>query len=201
INLLIKSDVLGSGEAIEGSLAKIETPEIKIKILNKGLGNITEGDVARAEASSAKLIGFNVNTTPLAARLAREKKVAIKNYKIIYELINDLKAEVASLIEEDLERADIGRMKVLAIFRTEKAGQIVGGRIIDGKVEAKALVEVTRDKQVLAEGKLAKLQIAKQDVSIVETNQECGLSYEGKPVIKVGDILQFYKMEKKKKQN
>ncbi len=198
INLLIKSDVLGSGEAIEGSLAKIETPEIKINILNKGLGNITEGDIARAEASGAKLIGFNVKITPLALRLAREKNVKVKSYRIIYELINDLKAEVASLIEEELERVNIGRMKVLAIFRTEKGGQIVGGRIIDGQVEAKALIEVLRDKQILAEGKLIKLQTAKQDVNIVETNQECGISYEGKPVIKVDDILQFYKMEKKK---
>ena len=201
INLLIKSDVLGSGEAIEESLAKIETPEIKINILNKGLGNITEGDVVRAEASKAKLIGFNVKTIPLAIRLAREKKVVIKNYKIIYELINDLKAEVASLIEEEMERVNIGRMKVLAIFRTEKTSQIVGGRIIDGRAEAKAIIEVLRDKQVLAEGKLIKLQAAKQDVNTVETNQECGVSYEGKPVIKVDDILQFYKMEKKKSNN
>jgi len=199
INLLIKSDVLGSGEAIEGSLARIETPEIKIKIVNKGLGNITEGDVTRAQAGSARLIGFNVKVTPLAAKLARETGVKIKIYKIIYELINDLKAEVLSLIELDLERVDLGRMKVLAIFRTEKSGQIVGGRIIDGRVEAKALIEVKRDKEILTRGKLIKLQVAKQDVSAVETNQECGISYEGKPIIKVDDILQFYKMEKKKK--
>jgi len=199
INLLIKSDVLGSGEAIEGSLAKIETPEIKINIINKGLGNITEGDVTRADASKAKLIGFNVKVTPLAAKLARETKVVIKNYKIIYELINDLKAEVASLIELEMERVDTGRLKVLAIFRTEKTGQIVGGRVIDGQIEAKAIIEVKREKETIAEGKLIKLQAGKQDVNIVETNQECGISYEGKPVIKIDDILQFYKMERKKK--
>ena len=199
INLIIKSDVLGSGEAIEGSLAKIELPEIKINILSKGLGNITEGDIARAEASSAKIIGFNVQVTPQAQRLAREKKVVVKSYKIIYELINDIKAEVSGLVEEDLERVDLGRLKVLAVFRTEKNSQIVGGRIIDGHVEAKAMIEVMRDKQIMAEGKLAKLQIAKQDVSIVETNQECGVSYEGKPVIQVDDILQFYKLDKIKK--
>ena len=98
-----------------------------------------------------------------------------------------------------MERVDSGRMKVLAIFRTEKGSQIVGGRIIDGKVEAKSLIEVKRDKEILAEGKLIKLQVAKQDVNVVETNQECGVSYEGKPVIKADDILQFYKMQKKKK--
>ena len=199
INLVIKSDVLGSGEAIEGALAKIETPEVKINILNKGLGNITEGDIARAEASSAKILGFNVQITPLALRLAREKNVAVKCYKIIYELINDIKAEVDGLIEQELKRVDLGRLKVLAVFRTEKNGQIVGGRVLDGRVEAGSLVEVLRDKQIIAQGKLIKLQIAKQDTSVVETNQECGLSYEGKPVIQVDDILPVYKMERIKK--
>ena len=199
INLIIKSDVLGSGEAIEGALAKIELPEIKINILSKGLGNITEGDITRAEASQAKILGFNVQITTLAAKLAREKNVTVKSYNIIYELINDLKAEVADLIEPEVQRADLGRMKVLAVFRTERVGQIVGGKIIDGRAEAGALIEVMRDKQLMAEGKLAKLQIAKQNVSSVDTDQECGLSYEGKPVIAVGDILQFYKLDKVKK--
>ena len=196
INLIIKSDVLGSGEAIEGSLAKIDQEEVKINILSKGLGNITEGDIARAQGDQARILGFNVKITPLAQKLAREQNVEVKSYKIIYELINDLKAEADSLIESKMVRADLGRMKVLAIFRTEKSSQIVGGRVIDGKVEANALIEVMRDKQMMAEGRLAKLQIAKQDVSTVDTNQECGINFEGKPVIQVDDILQFYKMEK-----
>jgi len=199
INILIKSDVLGSGEAIEGSLAKIDQEEVKINIIAKGLGNITEGDIARAQGSQAKILGFNVKITPLAQKLAREQKVEVKSYKIIYELINDLKAEVDSLIQSKMVRADLGRMKVLAIFRTEKSSQIVGGRVLDGKVEANALIEVTRDKQIMAEGRLAKLQVAKQDVSTVDVNQECGVNFEGKPVIQVDDILQFYKMEKAKK--
>jgi len=199
INLLIKSDVLGSGEAIEGSLAKIDQEEVKINIIAKGLGNITEGDIARAEDSQARILGFNVKITPQAQKLAREKNVEIKSYKVIYELINDLKTEVDGLIEAKMIRVDLGRMKVLAIFRTEKSSQIVGGRIIDGRTEANALIEVTRNKQIIAEGKLAKLQIAKQDVAVVDINQECGISFEGKPVIQVDDILQFYKMEKEKK--
>jgi len=196
INLIIKSDVLGSGEAIEGSLMKIDQEEVKINIISKGLGNITEGDISRAEGSQAKILGFNVNITPPAQRLARDKNVEVKSYKIIYELINDLKTEVESLIQSKMVRADLGRMKVLAIFRTEKSSQIVGGKVLDGKVEANALIEVMRDKQIMAEGWLAKLQIAKQDVSTVDVNQECGINFEGKPIIQVDDILQFYKMEK-----
>ncbi|MDP2736640.1 MAG: translation initiation factor IF-2 [bacterium] len=200
INILIKSDVLGSGEAIEGSLAKIDQEEVKINIIAKGLGNITEGDIERAHGSKAKILGFNVKLTPQAEKLARENNVEIKGYKIIYELINDLKAEVDSLIVSKMVRADLGRMKVLAIFRTEKSSQIVGGKVLDGKIEANASIEVMRDKQIMAEGKLAKLQIAKQDVSVVDVNQECGINFEGKPVIQVDDILQFYKMEKEKKE-
>lgn len=201
INLIIKSDVLGSGEAIEGSLAKIEMPEIKIDILNKGLGNITEGDVTRAEATGAKVLGFNVQITPAAQKLARDKNVEIKIYKIIYELINDIKTQASSMVEIKLERVDLGRLKVLAVFRTEKNSQIVGGKVLDGKIEAGAQVEVMRNKELLAEGKLTKLQIAKQDVSTVEINQECGVSYEGKPVIQTDDILQVYKLDKVKKQS
>ena len=199
INLIIKSDYLGSGEAIEGSLAKIEQEEVKIKIIAKGLGNITEGDIARAKDNQAKILGFNVNLTPLAEKLAREQKVEVKSYKIIYELINDLKAEVDNLVDAKMARADLGRIKVLAIFRTEKSNQIVGGRVLDCKVEANALIEVMRDKELIAEGRLAKLQIAKQDVNMVDVNQECGVNFMGKPVIQVDDILQFYKMEKVKK--
>ena len=125
---------MGSGEAIEGSLAKIDQEEVKINIIAKGLGNITEGDIARAEGSHARILGFNVKITPLAQKLAREKKVEVKSYKIIYELINDLKAEVDSLIQSKMVRADLGRMKVLAIFRTEKSSQIVGGKVLDGKI-------------------------------------------------------------------
>ncbi|MBU2007559.1 hypothetical protein KJ743_00355 [Patescibacteria group bacterium] len=196
--MLIKSDVLGSGEAIEGSLAKIDQEEVKINIINKGLGNITEGDITRAQDSKARILGFNVNITPQAQKLAREKNVEVKSYKIIYELINDLKAEVDSLIESKMVRVDLGRMKVLAIFRTEKSSQIVGGRVLDGKIEVNSLIEVMRDKQIMSAGRLTKLQIAKQDVSIVDVNQECGINFQGKPIIQVDDILQFYKMEKVK---
>lgn len=199
INLIIKSDVLGSGEAIEGSLAKIDFEEIKINIISKGLGNINEGDIERAQSNKADILGFNVKITPLAQKLAREKKIAVKTYGIIYELINDIKAQAGGLVEQKMQRADLGRMKTLAVFRTEKSSQIVGGRVIDGKIEADSMVEVFRGKEIIAEGKLAELQIAKQNVKSVETNQECGINFEGKPAIQAGDILQFYKMEKIKK--
>jgi translation initiation factor IF-2 len=196
INLIIKSDVLGSGEAIEGSLVKIDLPEIKISIIKKGLGNITEGDIVQAETNQAQIIGFNVKMPPPVENLARDKNVSVKIYNIIYELINDMKAQIQALVEPETRRVDSGRLKVLAVFRTEANSQVIGGKVIDGRVEAGGLVEVLRDKQIIGAGKLAKLQSGKQDVNEVEINQECGIQYEGKPVIKEGDILQFYKEEK-----
>ena len=196
INLIIKSDVLGSGEAIEESLAKIEIPEIKINIIKKGLGNITEGDITQAEASQAQTIGFNVKIPPVVEDLARDKNVTVKLYNIIYELINDIKKQIQELIEPEIKRVDSGKVKVLAIFRTESDSQIIGGKVIKGTAEQNSLIEVMRDKQIIETGRLIKLQSGKQDVNIVEEGQECGIKYEGKPVIKEGDVLQFYKKEK-----
>ena len=194
INILIKSDVFGSAEAIEESLEKINTLEAKVNIIHKGLGNITDGDIKRAEASSAKIIGFNVKTTPIIEELAREKNITIKLYNIIYDLINDIKKELSLLIEPKTKRVDLGKLKVFEIFRTEKDSQIIGGKIISGEAEADAKIEILRDKELIGEGKITKLQCGKQDVNTVEKNKECGLRYEGKEKIKEEDVLNFYKI-------
>ncbi len=196
INLIIKSDVLGSGGAIEESLAKIEIPEVKINIIKKGLGNITEGDITQAEANQASVIGFNVKIPPTVEELARSNNIIVKTYTIIYELINDIKAQIQELVEPEIKRTDTGRLKVLAIFRTEANSQIIGGKVIEGVVEENSFIDALRDKEIIASGKLTKLQSGKQDVKIAEENQECGIQYEGKPLIQEGDILQFWKEEK-----
>jgi translation initiation factor IF-2 len=199
IHLIIKSDVLGSAEAIEESLQKASTEEVKVEIIHKGLGNITEGNINQAEASNAQIIGFHVKASPQIAELAREKNITIKIYDIIYDLINDIKKQIEALTEVELRRVDLGKLKVAAIFRTEPKGQIVGGRVIEGKIETDSLIEIIRDKEIIGQGKLIKLQSGKQDVKSVEINQECGIEYGGKPLVKAGDILQFYKNEKVKK--
>ena len=196
INLIIKSDVWGSSEAIEESMTKIEEPLVKIDIVSKGLGNITEGDITRAEASQAKIIGFNVKVNSQVQELAREKNVEVKIYKIIYQLISDLRAEIQNLIEPTIKRIDLGKVKVLAIFRNENNGQIIGGKVIEGRIEKESLIEALGEQKIIELGKLINLQMAKQNVNLVEAGQECGIEYQGKPIIKVGDILQIYKEEK-----
>ncbi|MFH1745264.1 MAG: translation initiation factor IF-2 [bacterium] len=193
INIIIKSDVLGSAEAIEESLLKINTEEVKVKIIHKGLGNVTEGDVKRAEASDAFIVAFNVKIPPVIEELARETGVNIKTYNIIYGLISDVQEEIRKKIKVKIEREEIGRLEVLAIFKTEKNGQIFGGRVISGRVEVDTMLDIMRDKEYTGEGKLLKLQSGKQDVNSVETGQECGIQHEGKTIIQKGDTLIFFK--------
>lgn len=199
LNLIIKSDVLGSAEAIEESLAKIGTDDVRAKIIQKGLGNITDGDIKKAEATGAIILGFNIKVMPNIAEIAREKNVEIKSYRIIYDLINFVKEKMEEMIEPTIVRKDLGRLKVLAIFRTEKDSQIVGGKVLDNPIESESLIEVYRNKELIASGKLNKLQAGKQNVTIVEADQECGIEFGGKPVIEVGDVLNFYKEEVIKK--
>lgn len=195
-NIIIKSDVLGSAEAIEESLEKINTKEVKTKIVYKGLGNITEGDIARAEAGNAEIIGFNVNLPTQIEELARTKNITIKKYNIIYDLINYVRGKMEELIVPEIVRVDLGRVKIAAIFRTEAKSQIVGGKILDGRAEKDSLAEVVRDKNIISQGKITKLQSGKEEVPYLEENNDCGMQYEGSPVIEEGDILKLYKEEK-----
>jgi translation initiation factor IF-2 len=180
------------GEAIENSLSKIDSQGVKVNIISKGLGNITEGDIVRAETNGANIFGFNVKVSPQAENLARDKGVSVKLYKVIYDLINDVKTTIQELVKPEVERVDLGRLKVMAIFRTEPKMQIIGGRVLDGEIKANAFVEVMREKELVGEGKITSLQSGKVEVQRVETNQECGMRFEGKAIIEEGDILAFY---------
>lgn len=196
INLLIKADFLGSAEAIEESLLKINTEKVKAKIISKGLGNITEGDVKRAEDSDAILIGFNIRLTPAIENLIRERNVRVKTFTVIYDLIKFVTGEMQSLVKPEINRIDEGRIKILAIFRTEPRAQIVGGKVLDGRALIDTLVEVMRGDEMIALGKLTQLQSGKQNVKEVEKDLECGLRFEGNPIIEEGDIIKMYREEK-----
>jgi translation initiation factor IF-2 len=195
INLIIKADFLGSAEAIEESLLKLNTEKVRTKILAKGLGNITEGDVRRAEDSGAEIIGFNVRLTAPIENLIREKGVSIKIYSVIYDLIKDIREKMKKMVKVETKRVDEGRIKVLAIFRTETNSQIVGGRVLDGYIRSGSSVTVKRDGEIIATKKISQLQSGKQDVKEIKTNDECGLFFEGAPVIEEGDILEAYHEE------
>ncbi len=192
ITLIIKSDTLGSGEAIENSLSKIDSQGVNVNIISKGLGNISEGDILRAETNQAMILGFNVRLAQNAEQLARDKNVTVSLHKIIYDLINEVKLKIQELVKPEIERVDLGRLKVAAIFRTEAKAQILGGRVLDGILKAGTKLELKRGDDLITEGLMKGLQSGKVEVQQVEANQECGLKFEGKPLIEVGDILLCY---------
>jgi translation initiation factor IF-2 len=196
VKVVIKTDFLGSAEAIEESLLKLNNEKVKVTIISKGLGYITEGDVKRAEDSGAKILGFNVRISPAIETLVREKQVTVKTFSIIYDLIKFVKDEMQLLVKPEINRVELGRLKVLAVFRTENNGQIVGGKVLDGEIKNNSLIDVKRGDNFIVSGKLTRLQAGKQDVESVEKDVEAGIKYEGKPVIEVGDILNVYREDR-----
>ncbi|MFA6995389.1 MAG: translation initiation factor IF-2 [Patescibacteria group bacterium] len=196
VKVVIKTDFLGSAEAIEESLLKLNNEKVKVVIISKGLGYITEGDVKRAEDAGAKILGFNVRVSPAIETLVRERQVAVKTYSIIYDLIKFVKDEMQLLVKPEINRVELGRLKVLAVFRTENSSQIVGGKVLDGVIKNNSLIDVKRSDDFIVSGKLTRLQAGKQDVESVDKDIEAGLKYEGKPIIEVGDILVVYQEER-----
>ncbi len=195
LNIIIKSDFLGSAEAIEESLLKINTEKIKVKIISKGLGNITEGDIKRAEGANARILGFNVKMLPTIENLARDKEIAIKTFSIIYDLIEYVKTEMNLLVKPEFKRVIIGRIKILAIFRTDHKFQIVGGKVISGEARSNSKLIVERNGEAILEGQIENLQSGKQEVNQVSSGNECGLKYVGKPILEINDELEIYKEE------
>ena len=178
VNVIIKTDFLGSAEAIEESLLKLNNEKVKVRVISKGLGYITEGDVKRAEDSSAKILGFNVRVSPVIETLVREKQVTVKTFSVIYDLIKFVKDEMQLLVKPEINRIELGRLKVLAVFRTENSSQIVGGKVLDGMIKNNSLIDVKRGDDFIVSGKLTRLQAGKQDVESVEKDIEAGLKYE-----------------------
>lgn len=197
LNLLVKADVLGSLEAILASLGKIKHDEVGVKIIGKGLGNITENDIAKAEAGNAILAGFNVNPTPTAEIMIREKNMRFLHYKIIYDLINWVKAELEKMLLKEKIVTEVGAGEVLAIFRREKSSMIIGARIVSGKAYKDTLARVKRDGLLISTGKITAIKIGQQNVKDVVEGTECGLQIETKEKIEVGDILEVFTEETK----
>lgn len=198
-NLVLKADVQGSLEAVEQILATIKSDEVAIEYLGTGVGNITESDVKLAESAKGAVFGFNVEITPVAKRLAEAGGTEIKSFKIIYELVQDIKNKMSAQLAPEIVREDLGRLNVLAIFKTGKHDMIVGGRVTEGKIAKKFFIEVKRGSEIIGGGKLANLQQNKANVEEVGHGNECGITFEGDARIKEGDTLIVYKEEEKRR--
>ncbi|MFA5020552.1 MAG: translation initiation factor IF-2 [Patescibacteria group bacterium] len=192
VNLIIKADVLGSLEAIIESLAKKETAEVKVKIVGKGLGIITEADVAKAEATNAEIIGFKVKPQITVQNLARDKKVSIKLFDVIYHLIEDVEENLKLARTKEIKKKLLGKLEVIRIFRKEAGSMIVGGKVVEGEIKATETAIIVRNGEAVGVGKITRLEMFKKAVEHANEGQECGLSFEGKPVIAEGDVIEFY---------
>lgn len=199
LNLIIKVDVQGSLEAINEALAKLKNTEVKINILEEGAGEINETDVLRADSAKGVIIGFHTKVSGQAAKLAQAKGVTIQTYDIIYELIEDITRQVVEMLTPEVLRTDLGRAKIMAIFRTEKDKMIVGGSVAEGKIKDGAQFEIKRGDEILGTGQILELQQSKVKAKEVLQGSEFGMSI--KPSVKVmdGDVLVIFEETVRKK--
>jgi translation initiation factor IF-2 len=193
--LVIKGDVQGSIEAIIGALEKLGTSEVGARILYAGAGGITESDVTLAEAAGAAIIGFNVRAHKEAREAAERAGVEIRYYNIIYDLVDDVKKAMSGLLAPTLRETMLGNATVLEVFKVSKVGNVAGCRVTDGTVERGANVRLIRDNVVVHEGKLSQLKRFKDDVKEVVAGQECGMAFENYHDMKVGDVIECYRVE------
>jgi translation initiation factor IF-2 len=193
--LLIKGDVQGSIEAIIGSLEKLGTSEVGARVILAGVGGITESDVRLAETSNAAIIGFNVRANKEARESAERAGIEIRYYNIIYNLVDDVKQAMSGLLTPMRRETMLGNATILEIFKVSKVGNIAGCRVTDGTVERGANVRLIRDSVVVHEGKLSQLKRFKDDAREVTAGQECGMAFENYQDMKVGDVIECYRVE------
>ncbi len=202
LNLIIKGDVQGSVEAIRQSLEKIQHPEVKVRFISSGVGAVSDSDVLLASASSALIVGFNTRAEPAAQRLAEAEHVEIREYRVIYDLIDDVKRAMAGLLDPIYEEIPLGTAEVRAVFKLPRSGgSIAGSYILSGKVVRGGLVRVKRGGKLVAEGKIDTLKREKDDVREVAQGFECGILVPGyDPMEPVNDrpqdTIECYEMKR-----
>lgn len=196
LNIVLKTDVQGSLEALLESLNKLGTEEVKVKMIHSSTGAITESDVMLASASGAIVIGFRVRANPRVVRIAEEEGVDIRYYDVIYNLIENIQKAMAGLLEPIYRENVIGRADIKEVFNVPKVGTVAGCLVTDGYIERSAMVRLLRDEVVVFDGKMASLKRFKGDVKEVQTGYECGIGLESFQDIKPGDVFEVYQIEK-----
>lgn len=200
LNILVKADVDGSVEALSDSLIKLSNEEIQVNVVLKAVGQISESDILLASASDAIVIGFNVRPSLQARKLAEQENIEVKQYSIIYDAIEELKAAIEGMMVPKTEEKIVANIEIREVFKITKVGNVAGCYVMDGKMNRNAKVRIIRDGIVIYGGELAALKRFKDDVKEVSAGMECGLSIKNYNDIKVGDIVEAYEdVEVKKK--
>jgi len=195
LKVLLKADTQGSIEAITESLVKIKGKDVGVRIIHSGVGNVTESDVNMCAASHAVILCFHVNSTPQVDRIAEQENVQILHYEIIYNLLDEVKNLLSGLLEPEIVEVNLGELEVKGIFYTKKKEMIIGGKITTGIMQNKAKVRVFRNDEEIGEGVIGSLQKGEKSVDEIKSGNECGIKFEGKFKIEMGDVLKAYKSE------
>jgi translation initiation factor IF-2 len=196
LNLLVKADVAGSAEALEDEIAKLPQDEVAVNIIRTGVGGINESDVMLAAASDAIIIGFNVRPVGDARAVAEREGVEVRNYSVIYKVLDELRAAMEGMLEPDEVEDAVGHVEVRQIFRASRIGVIAGSYITDGKVTRGARTRLVRDGTIVYDGEIASLRRFNEDVREVAAGFECGIVLRNFQDVKEGDVLEVYETRK-----
>jgi len=199
LNLIIKADVQGSLEAIKDTLMAIPQEEVLIEIIKSSVGNINSSDIQLAENSKAKIFGFKVKIDDKTKGFARHMKVFPKTFDVIYEMVEEVRKEVEKMLKPEKKRIDLAKVKVLVIFKKDKKGQIIGGRVIDGVMTSNVLAEVIRNEEIIGQGRIKNIQQEKKNIVSATKGKEIGMFFIGEADIQENDILHIFKEEESKK--
>ncbi len=197
--LIVKGDVDGSVEALSDSLMKISTEEVKVRVIHKGVGGISESDVLLADASNAIIIGFHVRPNLKARKLAEKELVDIRLYSVIYDAINEVKLALEGLLSPEISEQVTATLEVRDIFKVPKFGTVAGCYVLEGKIARNDKIRLVREGIVIFDGDIGTLRRFKDDVREVDSGYECGLNIANFNDVKVGDIIESYKLVEKKK--
>ena len=195
VPVVIKGDVQGSVEAIVGTLEKLGTEAVKVRVLHSAVGGINESDVTLAKASDALIIGFNVRANPQARDLAKRDGVDIRYYSIIYNVADDLKKAMTGKLSPTYKENFIGYAAIREVFNIPKVGKVAGCMVTDGVIKRGCKVRLLRDNVVIHQGDLGQLKRFKDDVKEVRESYECGMSFSNYNDLQVGDIIECFEME------
>ncbi len=199
LNVIVKGDVDGSVEALSDSLMKLSTEEVQVRIIHKGVGQVSESDVALASTSDAVIIAFQVRPSQNARRLADTEQIEIRNYSIIYQAIDEIKAAMEGLLAPSFEEVITSNIEIRDVFKITKIGTVAGCYVLDGTVKRSHKIRVIRDFVVVHDGEISALKRFKDDVAEVKFGYECGLSVKNFNDLEVGDMLECYEMKEVKR--
>lgn len=197
--LIVKGDVDGSVEALSDSFMKLSTEEVVVKVIHKGVGGISESDVLLAAASGAIIIGFHIRPNLNARKLAEKEKVDVRLYNVIYDAIDEVKSALEGLLSPVISEEIVGTLEVRDTFKVPKFGTIAGCYVLDGKISRNNKIRLVRDGIIINEGDIGSLKRFKEDVKEVDAGYECGMNINGYNDIKVGDVIEVYKIIETKK--